>query len=93
MTKAKMIETIQNMEAELWLAYNRYAYFEAPTENGYDGVLDWSFKDNTARAMKSQWSAIHTLMSQIDIECIDNEANRKGSDYHTKLFLKAKEFE
>jgi hypothetical protein len=91
MTKAKMIETIQNMESEMWLEYNRYSYYNAPKGKGYFAVCEWQSEDNEARSLRSKWAAFNDLLEKIGETAADNEANNEAFKYHSMLYKESKE--
>ena len=93
MTKAKIIETIQNEEARAWMEYNRYCWVAAPSDLDYKGVCDWQSEDPNARAYRSTWAVLHGLIEKLGIDEVDNIDNKEAWDYHSLLYKQAKENE
>lgn len=91
MTKAKIIETIQNLESELWLDYQTYTYLHAPQGEGYNAVVNWQGEDPIANKARARWATIHRLMEEIGVETIDNEANNQAFHYQSLIFQNSKE--
>lgn len=93
MTKAKMIEAIQEAEATAWMEYNRFSYLFAPTDKGYKGACDWQSEDPNARRLRSVWSTLSDLMETLGIEPTDNDTQRLAWEYHSQLYKACKEAE
>lgn len=68
MTKAKMIETIQQREAELWLKMKEYAYLAAPLHDGYDAFMTWEDTDQHIACLRYEWCALWELMETLGIK-------------------------
>lgn len=93
MTKAKMIQAIQEKEAQAWMEYNRYCYLNSPTDKGYMGFCEWSTNDTTARVYRAAWASLQELMEAMEIEPIDNEVQKEAWNYHSMLYKACKEAE
>lgn len=68
MTKAKMIETIQQREAELWLKMTEYKYNNAPLYDGYDAYRAFEDNDKHLCCLRFEWCAVWELMEALGIE-------------------------
>lgn len=86
MTKAKMIETLQDKEAELWLAHCSYRRYNAPQESP-EAVRAW--EDNDARYMKQlyAWAAASEMLEAINVKPnFDHPLHIEASALNTELW-------
>lgn len=86
MTKAKMIETIQNLESELWLELAEYDLENAPKDGNYDNEIKWDLEDPGHNQKLTAWFTISTLLETLDIPRADNVNNKIAFELSTELF-------
>ena len=68
MTKQKMIETIQQREAELWLKMKEYTWNNAPLNDGYDAFKIWEDEDQYLSCLRFEWCGVLELMETLGLE-------------------------
>lgn len=86
MTKAKMIETIQNLESELWLELAAYDLENAPKDGNYDNEIHWDCNDPGHNQKLHAWWIIDKLLEDLDIPRADNANHKIAFDLTSELF-------
>ena len=86
MTKAKMIETLRDREAELWLMHCEYRRYNAPLDS-VEALRAW--EDNDSRYMKQlyAWATASEMLESIGVQPNwEHPAHEEASQLNTEVW-------
>lgn len=85
MTKTKMVETLKQKEAKLWLDLRQYEWANAPDDGDREKELIWERTDTIYLCKLFAWNAVHEVLEEFGIK---HEHNDKALEYSSDLFTR-----
>lgn len=84
MTKAKMIEMLQEKEAELWLDLAEYDYYNAPRTGSHADEMHFDLNDYEHGVRLHAWNTVNEILETFGIASNHSE---EAYEFHHKLFI------
>lgn len=87
MTKANMIEIIQNKEGRLWLEMAEYDSANAPITGSLSDQLRWETTDEGHLTALFAWNAVEELMEDLGIKInLNSPEHNLATELNNELF-------
>lgn len=91
MTKKQIIETIQNLESELYVNLMSYDYAYAPREGNVDSDIEWDSTDPKHRYHLHAWAVVYDILEEIGADYTRNENHKLAFDLSSALWNERQE--
>ena len=86
----KITESLQTLEADLWLRYASYIYDSAPVAQGLAAWHEWKNTDPTAVRYRKRWFSVREVLVKAGIASADTEAYRLADKLFNSSYILAK---